>query len=78
MPIMPPREVRDRVAEKHRTLSYQQVTHDIRSDSTVSFDEGLDLLALEGWDLVTSFPSQGYAPGCTTMFVFRRRAQLVT
>jgi hypothetical protein len=54
----------------YKTLSYEQITSTMHQ--TISFDEGLNSLSREGWELVTSFPSKGYAPGCTTMFVFKR------
>ncbi len=61
------------MAKKHKTLSYEQILCATPQDREVPFDEGLDFLAREGWELVTSFPSKGYAPGCTTLFVFRAR-----
>lgn len=58
--------------KRHKTLTFEQVTYNPNTDSTISFEEGLDYWTSDGWELVTSYPSQGYAKGCTTVFVFRR------
>lgn len=60
------------MAKKHKTLTFEQVTYNPTIDQTVSFEEGLDYWTSDGWELVTSCPSHGYAPGCTTLFIFRK------
>jgi hypothetical protein len=57
---------------RHRVLSYGQITYDPVTDGPCSFEAGLDQWSRNGWELVASFPSKGYAPGATTMFVFRQ------
>ena len=61
---------------KHRVMSYEQVTYDERIDGSCSIEAGLDRWAAAGWELVTTYPSMGYAPGATTMFVFRHTEAL--
>jgi hypothetical protein len=56
----------------HKTMSYLQVTYDSVRDCRCSMDEGLDSLSDDGWELVTSYPTQGYVPEAV-MFVFRRK-----
>ncbi len=58
----------------YKTMSFEQVCYLAREDREVGFEECLNAVAADGWDLVTSFPSHGYSRGATTMFVFQRRA----
>jgi len=60
------------MAAEHKVLTYEQVTYSHTQDRTVPIEEGLNNLSYDGWTLVTAYPSKGYTPGCTTMFVFRR------
>jgi hypothetical protein len=57
----------------HKVMSYSQLIYDSKLDRTVPIEDGLNSMSLEDWELVTSYPSNGYAPGATTMFVFRRK-----
>lgn len=56
-------------ARQHKTLTYLQVSYDARTDTQGSFEEGLERLDAEGWELVTSYAG---LPG-TWCFVFRKR-----
>jgi hypothetical protein len=57
----------------YKTMSFDQVCYIPTLDKTINFEEGLNSLASEGWELVTSFPSQGYSPGAVSLFVFKRK-----
>jgi hypothetical protein len=57
---------------RHRALTWEQVAYNPTTDRAVSFEDGLDYWTSDGWELVTSYPSHGYAPGCTTIFIFRK------
>jgi hypothetical protein len=57
---------------EHRILSLEQVTYNATTDRAVAMVDGFDALSSEGWELVTTCPSYGYAPRATTLFIFRR------
>ncbi len=58
---------------EHKILTLEQIQYNERTDCARTLDEGFNCMASAGWELVTSFPSNGYATGVTTMFVFRRK-----
>jgi hypothetical protein len=58
----------------YKELTYEQLTYDLKSDRKRSVEVGLSDLLLDGWVLVTSYPSRNYVAHATTMFVFRNVA----